>query len=215
MRPLALVVQDTLKRLRLPHAGLGTARTSHPTSAGREDWIRHAKPFPLAAALLDKLVHGATSAVTTLSTASTASRAARHSETPAESARSPASVRASRKAAGRRLAVSAARTRVPDHVREEFERWLLALVREYLSGADEPYPEGYEVDHFLVLYQLRLAPLPGEDLTVWDGGAHPGWRHGMASSSTTRDYWHEEVLLTEALEPSAAESRRANLLRAP
>lgn len=37
------------------------------------------------------------------------------------------------------------------------------------------------------------------DLTVWDGGAHPGWRYGMASSSTTRDYWHEEVLLTEAL----------------
>ena len=22
-------------------------------------------------------------------------------------------------------------------------------------------------------------------------GAHPGWRYGMASSSTTRDYWHK------------------------
>ena len=88
---------------------------------------------------------------------------------------------------------------MPDHVREEFERRLLALVREYLSEADELYPEGYEIDHFMVLYQLRIAPLSGEDLTVWDGGAHPGWRYGIASSSTTHDYWHDEILLTEAL----------------
>jgi hypothetical protein len=101
-----------------------------------------------------------------------------------------------------------------DHVREEFERRLLALVREYLSEADELYPGGYEIDHFIVLYQLRIAPLRGEDLTVWDGGAHPGWRYGMASSSTTRDYWHEEVLL-RGFEPNAAESRRGDQLRAP
>jgi hypothetical protein len=41
--------------------------------------------------------------------------------------------------------------------------------------------------------------MPGENLTPWDGGAQPGWRYGTASSSTTRDYWHDEVLLTEAL----------------
>jgi hypothetical protein len=86
-----------------------------------------------------------------------------------------------------------------DHRREELERRLLALVREYLDEADDLYPNGYEIDHFMVLYQLRIAPMPGENLTAWDGGVQPGWRYGTASSSTTRDYWHEEVLLTEAL----------------
>jgi hypothetical protein len=42
--------------------------------------------------------------------------------------------------------------------REQFERRLLALVRDYLNETDEEFPEGYEIEDFIVLYQVRFAP---------------------------------------------------------
>jgi hypothetical protein len=83
--------------------------------------------------------------------------------------------------------------------REELERRLLALVRDYLDESDEAHPEGYEIEDFMVLYHVRYAPTDGADLNPWDGGSRPGWSLGIDFSSTTRTYLHDEALLAEAL----------------
>jgi hypothetical protein len=84
--------------------------------------------------------------------------------------------------------------------REQFERRLLALVRDYLSETDEEFPEGYDIEDFIVVYQVRYAPEEGKDLQPWHGPPRPGWWLGVAFSSTTGSYWHDEALLAEALD---------------
>jgi hypothetical protein len=69
--------------------------------------------------------------------------------------------------------------------REQFERRLLALVRDYLNETDEEFPEGYEIEDFIVLYQVRFAPPEEEDLRPWHGGPSPRVG-GSASRSRPR-----------------------------
>jgi len=84
--------------------------------------------------------------------------------------------------------------------REEFERRLLALVRNYMDEADELYPDGYEIGDFMVLYELIRRVAPDEALEAWSGGPRAGWESpSIAFSSTTRSYWLDEAWLTEAL----------------
>ena len=56
--------------------------------------------------------------------------------------------------------------------REEFERRLLAKVRATLDYLDEDYPEGYEIDHFVLTFRFHSAPQPDEALKPWDGGRY-------------------------------------------
>jgi hypothetical protein len=84
--------------------------------------------------------------------------------------------------------------------REEFERRLLALVRDFLDESDEDHPEGYDIEDFIVLYHVRYAPPDGADLNPWDTGSRPGWWLGVAFSSTTGAYSHDEAILAEALQ---------------
>jgi hypothetical protein len=83
--------------------------------------------------------------------------------------------------------------------REEFERRLLALVRDYMDGADRLYPGGYEIEDFIVVYQLRSAPDPDESLEPWDGGTRPGSSFRISVSASTKTWSHDEAMLAEAL----------------
>jgi hypothetical protein len=84
--------------------------------------------------------------------------------------------------------------------REQFERRLLSLVRDYLSETDEEFPEGYEIEDFIVLYQVRFGPPESQDLKPWHGGARPGSWLGVSFSSSTGSHWNDEALLAEALQ---------------
>jgi hypothetical protein len=84
--------------------------------------------------------------------------------------------------------------------RSEVERRVLALLREYLDGCDEYYPEGYEVEDFILVHQMRYGLGEGETLKPWDGGPLPGWSLGVSFSSTMRTYAQEESVLAEALQ---------------
>jgi hypothetical protein len=84
--------------------------------------------------------------------------------------------------------------------RNEFERRLLALVRDYMDSADELHPDGYDIEDFMVVYQLRIALPADEPLKAWDGGPQPGSRPSVACSSTSRSWWQEEHMLTEILD---------------
>jgi hypothetical protein len=84
--------------------------------------------------------------------------------------------------------------------REQFERRLLALVRDYLNETDEEFLEGFEIEEFIVLYQVRFGPPEDQDLQPWHGGARPGSWLGVSFSSTTGSHWNDEALLAEALQ---------------
>jgi hypothetical protein len=95
--------------------------------------------------------------------------------------------------------------------REDFERRLLALVRNYMDEADEIYPEGYEIGDFMVLYELIRRVPEDEPLEPWTGGLRTGWESpGIAFSSTTSAYWLDEAWLREALTQVQEQRRTAN-----
>ena len=98
-------------------------------------------------------------------------------------------------------------SRGPD--REEFERRLLALVRNFLDEADELYPEGFEIGDFMILYEVFSRVEDSEPLEPWSGGVRAGLNSPMISfSSTTSAYWLDEAWLVEAL-AHVRERRRA------
>ena len=92
--------------------------------------------------------------------------------------------------------------------REDFERRLLALVRNYMDEADELYPDGYEIGDCMVLYELIRRVPPDEPLDPWSGGPRSGWESpGVAFSSTTSAYWLDEAWLREAVAQVQARRR--------
>jgi hypothetical protein len=93
--------------------------------------------------------------------------------------------------------------------REEFERRLLALVRDYMNAADELYPEGYDIGDFMVFFEVFTRVPDTEQLDPWSGGPRAGWNSPIiAFSSTTSAYWLDEAWLVEAL-ARVRETRRA------
>jgi hypothetical protein len=85
---------------------------------------------------------------------------------------------------------------------EEFERRLLALVRDYLRNADENeiYNDGYEIPDFTVVLNIHDPPRPESALDPWDGGPKPGWGQYVAWTTTMRTDWLREATLEEALQ---------------
>jgi len=90
--------------------------------------------------------------------------------------------------------------------RAEFERRLLALARDYLDFADEKHPDGFEIEDFMLLYLVRVAPGSDEELQPWHGGDYPGWWRKVGASSSTGSFWQDEAMLDAAL--SAARDQR-------
>jgi hypothetical protein len=84
--------------------------------------------------------------------------------------------------------------------RSEIERRFLALLRDYLDTTDERFPDGYEIEDFIFVYQMSFAPTQDETLNPWDGGSLPGWSFEVAFSSTTRSWAHDQALLNEAVQ---------------
>jgi hypothetical protein len=76
--------------------------------------------------------------------------------------------------------------------REQFERRLLALVRDYLDETDEEFPEGYEIEDSIVLYQVRFAPPEDQDCSLGMadltrvGGSESRSRRRPGPTGTTR-----------------------------
>jgi hypothetical protein len=84
--------------------------------------------------------------------------------------------------------------------REEFERRLLALVRDYMDEADELYPDGYQLGDFMVLFEVFTRVSDSEPLEPWSGGVRSGLNSpDIAFSSTASAYWLDEAWLVEAL----------------
>jgi hypothetical protein len=89
---------------------------------------------------------------------------------------------------------------VAESTRDDFERRLLALVRNFLDEADERNPHGYEIGDFMVLYEVFARVDESEPLEPWSGGVRQGFDSpGISFSSTTSAYWLDEVWLAETL----------------
>lgn len=70
-----------------------------------------------------------------------------------------------------------------------------------MDEADALYPEGYDIGDFMVLYEVFERVPDTEQLDPWSGGPRAGWNSpGIASSSTTTQWWLDEAWLDEVLE---------------
>ena len=84
--------------------------------------------------------------------------------------------------------------------REDFERRLLALVRDKLEELEEDYPDGYEVGDFLVTFDFFSAPEPDAPLYPWEGGRYAGWYPNGMTFGSSRSWFIDERLLHDALD---------------
>jgi hypothetical protein len=89
--------------------------------------------------------------------------------------------------------------------RADFERRLLALIRNYLDECDEIYEHGYEIGDFMVIYQVYEEPGLDDSLKPWRGGPAAGRFQGVAFSTTTRNWWVDEAMVREVMRRIDAE----------
>jgi hypothetical protein len=84
--------------------------------------------------------------------------------------------------------------------REDFERRLLALVRDHLDWVDEAFPDGYDIGDFVITWEHFHAPSADTALMPWHGGPYPGWMTGGTTLGSSVAYGTDERLLEKALE---------------
>jgi hypothetical protein len=84
-------------------------------------------------------------------------------------------------------------------LRAEFERRLLALVRDHLDRNDERYPDGWEIADFVITCRFYIAPDPEGDRQPWEGGFYGGWIPNQFTLGSSDSYWHDLELLEEAV----------------
>jgi len=89
---------------------------------------------------------------------------------------------------------------MPKEQREDFERRLLALVRDQLDILDRDYADGWEISEFVITARTYSAPEPGTPLNAWAGGPYPGWEIFGWTRGSGPAYWHDAELLSHALE---------------
>jgi hypothetical protein len=89
--------------------------------------------------------------------------------------------------------------RMANDQREEFERRLLALVRNQMDYLDEDYPNGWEITEFVVTARYHTAPEPEAPRYPWEGGPYPGWMINGWTRGSSLAYWHDAEILQEAL----------------
>lgn len=79
---------------------------------------------------------------------------------------------------------------------EEFERRVLALIREQLEVMGTSFPGGYEFADFVITCRFYSAPAPGTTMEPWYGGPYPGWLQEIwtIGSSTS---WDADISLAE------------------
>ena len=58
---------------------------------------------------------------------------------------------------------------------EEFERRVLAVLRDQFETMEEWSPNGYEFSEFVITATYWSAPEPDAELHPWYGGPYPGW----------------------------------------
>jgi hypothetical protein len=88
---------------------------------------------------------------------------------------------------------------MPDSPRDDFERRLLALVRQQLDFMDQDNPDGWEISEFVVTARYHTAPAPDAERSPWEGGPYPGWGLNAFTAGSSPQYWHDAELLHEAL----------------
>jgi hypothetical protein len=83
--------------------------------------------------------------------------------------------------------------------REEFERRLLAMVRDQLEVLDRDWPHGWEITDFVVTTRFYGAREPEPSVEAWEGGPYPGWEPFGWTRGSSPSYDHDAELLQAAL----------------
>lgn len=83
---------------------------------------------------------------------------------------------------------------------EEFERRVVAIIRDQFETMAEDFPHGYEFADFVITCRFYAAPAPDDSMEPWYGGPYPGWvQNGWTRGSSTS--WPVDIaLIAEASE---------------
>ena len=92
--------------------------------------------------------------------------------------------------------------------REDFERRLLALVRNQMDSWDERFPDGWEITDFVVTARGFLAPDPGGSINPWAGGPYPGWYVNGWTRGSSPSWLVDVELLQDALDYTTRQQNR-------
>ena len=87
-----------------------------------------------------------------------------------------------------------------DEQRDDFERRLLALVRDQLDELDRDWSDGWEITDFVVTARFYAAPAEGEQLAAWEGGPYPGWSVNGFTRGSAAAYFVDAELLQAGLD---------------
>jgi hypothetical protein len=93
----------------------------------------------------------------------------------------------------------ARRRRVADKQREEFERRVVALIRNQLEDMEKEHP-GYEIGDFVLTFEFFDPPLldPGEELGAWVGGRYGGWWPNGQTFGSSSSWYVDRRLVWDA-----------------
>jgi hypothetical protein len=80
----------------------------------------------------------------------------------------------------------------------EVEQRLLALARELLEHLSGRNQDGFEIRDFVLLYYVLDVPDPDSERMSWERGPYSGWNQGIAFSTTSANWWVDEMILAEA-----------------
>jgi hypothetical protein len=83
--------------------------------------------------------------------------------------------------------------------REDFERRILAKVRSSLDYLDEEYPDGWEIEEFVLTFRFYTPLDPETPLRPWHGGRYVGMYPDQFTTGSSPSSKVDELLLSEAL----------------
>jgi hypothetical protein len=94
--------------------------------------------------------------------------------------------------------------------RADFERRLLALVRDFFDVCDKRHEHGWELGDFIVIYELFEDHGDDETMQPWWGGPAGSRFHKVAGSSSTRTWSKDSWLLGEMLRSTEIERKASD-----
>jgi hypothetical protein len=82
---------------------------------------------------------------------------------------------------------------------EEFERRVVAMLRDQCKQLEEDHPDGYEFADFVITVRFYHAPEPDRSMHPWYGGPYPGWIESAFTRGSSTSWPVDIALVTDAL----------------
>jgi hypothetical protein len=98
---------------------------------------------------------------------------------------------------------------VATHRREVQER-MTALASALVDRIAARHPDGFEIRDFILVYHQLDVPDPEGTRETWAHAPYSDWNQGIGFSTTSRNWWVDEMIVDEAFDRAASANGTAN-----